>query len=154
MLNIISQRFSTPSYTLRTFAKMLWIRFNMMIIWGLNSCYNETTIWNHRNRFNFRNERVLVEVSSLIQRKIWSWITVKERLSDFSYLDWCLEPIYCMRYLKKMMFVVFFLTVCLGLEVLLWFSTSFLVFVVSRKSVLHFWFSVGLIRFSLLVKTL
>jgi len=58
-------------------------------------------IWNHWNMVVFENGRVdLVEVFTVVQRKSWSWVTVKEKLVDFSYLDWCLEPHCCMRYLK------------------------------------------------------
>jgi len=45
-------------------------------------------IWNHRNMMVFKNEYVdLIEVFTAVKRKIWSWITVKERLTDFSYSD-------------------------------------------------------------------
>ncbi|KAK8470303.1 hypothetical protein PHAVU_004G108700, partial [Phaseolus vulgaris] len=58
-------------------------------------------IWNHRNNVVFKNGRVdLVEVFTMVQRKIWSWVTVKERLVDFSYSYWCLEPLYCMSYMR------------------------------------------------------
>jgi len=33
--------------------------------------------------------------------KDWSWVTSKVRLACFSYLDWCLEPLVCMRSIKK-----------------------------------------------------
>jgi len=59
-------------------------------------------IWNHRNRVVFENGWVdLVEVFTVVQRKTWSWVTVKEKLVVFSYSDWCLEPHCCMRYLKE-----------------------------------------------------
>jgi len=58
-------------------------------------------IWNHRNMMVFKNECVdLVEVFTVVQRKTWSWIMVKERLVDFSYSDWCLEPLCCMKYFR------------------------------------------------------
>jgi len=58
-------------------------------------------IWNHRNMIVFKNGRVdLVEVFTVIQRKTWSWVTVKERLTDFSYSYWCFEPLCCMNYLR------------------------------------------------------
>lgn len=58
-------------------------------------------IWNHRNRVVFENGRVdLVEVFTVAQRKTWSWVTVKEKLVVFSYSDWCVGPLCCMRYLK------------------------------------------------------
>ena len=49
----------------------------------------------------FENGRVdLVEVFTVVQRKTWSWVTVKEKLVVFSYSNWCMEPLCCMRYLK------------------------------------------------------
>jgi len=43
-------------------------------------------IWNHRNNVVFKNGRVdLVEVFTMVQRKTWSWVTIKERLANFSY---------------------------------------------------------------------
>ena len=36
----------------------------------------------------FENGRVdLVEVFTVVQRKTWSWVTVKEKLAFFSYSD-------------------------------------------------------------------
>ncbi|XP_068472094.1 uncharacterized protein [Phaseolus vulgaris] len=56
-------------------------------------------IWNHRNMVVFENGRVdLVEVFTVVQRKTWSWVIVKEKLTTFSYSDWCLEPHCCMRF--------------------------------------------------------
>ena len=44
-------------------------------------------IWNHRNRVVFENGRVdLVEVFTVVQRKAWSWVTVKEKLVAFFLL--------------------------------------------------------------------
>jgi len=58
-------------------------------------------IWNHRNRVVFENGRVdLVEVFTVVQRKTWSWVIVTEKSAVFSYSDWCLKPLCCMRYLK------------------------------------------------------
>ncbi|ESW05670.1 hypothetical protein PHAVU_011G199700, partial [Phaseolus vulgaris] len=58
-------------------------------------------IWNHRNMVVFKNGQVdLFEVFTVVQRKTWSWVTVKERFAYFSYLDWCLEPLCFMRYLR------------------------------------------------------
>jgi len=58
-------------------------------------------IWNHRNRVVFKNGRVdLVEVFTMVQRKTWFWVTVKEKLANFSYSNWYLQPLCCMRYLR------------------------------------------------------
>ena len=37
------------------------------------------------------------EVFALVQAKVWSWISVKIRYASFSYSNWCLEPLVCMR---------------------------------------------------------
>jgi len=59
-------------------------------------------IWNHGNMVIFKNGRFdLVKVFTMVQRKTWSLDTVNERLADFSYSDWCLGPLCCMRYLRN-----------------------------------------------------
>jgi len=51
-------------------------------------------IWNHRNMVVFKNGRVdLVEVFTVVQRKIWSWVTVKERLVNFWIDVWNLYAV-------------------------------------------------------------
>jgi len=59
-------------------------------------------IWKHRNGCIFKNDRVdHVEVFTIAQMKVWSWLLTKEHVIDFSYLDWCLKPLECMRYIRK-----------------------------------------------------
>ena len=36
----------------------------------------------------------------------WSWVTVKEILVDLSYLNWCLEPLCCIRYFRDWCLVI------------------------------------------------
>ena len=49
-------------------------------------------IWNHRNKCIFKNGGVyLLELFTVTQMKSWSWVTAKERLTGFSYSDWCLD---------------------------------------------------------------
>jgi len=57
-----------------------------------------TEIWNHRNFIIFNRGVVdASEVFALVQVKVWSWISVKIRSALFSFSNWCLEPIVCMR---------------------------------------------------------
>jgi len=45
-------------------------------------------IWNYRNMVIFKNGCIdLVEVFTVVQRKTWSWIMVKEKVVGFSYSD-------------------------------------------------------------------
>jgi len=46
------------------------------------------------------------------QKKSWSWVTAKESLANFSYLDWCLDPMCCMKYLKKIMLCRMLISIC------------------------------------------
>ncbi|ESW13382.1 hypothetical protein PHAVU_008G191100 [Phaseolus vulgaris] len=76
------------------------MHFRMFKPFGLN--HAGTKCWGvFGNKVVFENGRVdLVEVFTVAQRKTWSWVTVKEKSAAFSYSDWCLDPICCMRYLK------------------------------------------------------
>jgi len=59
-------------------------------------------IWKHRNGCIFKNDRVdHVEVFTIAQMKVWSWLLAKEHVINFSYSDWCLEPLGCMSYIRK-----------------------------------------------------
>jgi len=37
------------------------------------------------------------EVFALVQVKVWSWVSTNIRLASFSYSDWYLDPVVCMR---------------------------------------------------------
>ena len=55
-------------------------------------------IWNHRNNIIFkRGVADVSEVFSLVQVKVWSWVSLNFRSASFSFSDWCLEPMLCMR---------------------------------------------------------
>ena len=57
-------------------------------------------IWKHKNMRVFRNERAdYLEIFVVVQRKTWVWI--KEKFVEFSYSEWCMEPLECMKYVKK-----------------------------------------------------
>jgi len=54
--------------------------------------------WNHRNFIIFKRDVAdASEVFALVQVNVWSWISVKIRSTSFSYSNWCLEPLVCMR---------------------------------------------------------
>jgi len=55
-------------------------------------------IWKHRNDFIFRNrEWDALEVFALVLVKTWAIIKVKFDKVDFSYLDWCADPLLCIK---------------------------------------------------------
>ena len=55
-------------------------------------------LWNHRNKKVFRNGRVdHIEIFAMSQVKAWSWVASKVQGVCFSFSDWCLEPMVCMR---------------------------------------------------------
>ena len=54
-------------------------------------------IWIHRNSIIFnRGVADASEVCSLMQGKVWSWISTKSRDASVSFSSWCLEPLVCM----------------------------------------------------------
>jgi len=58
-------------------------------------------LWSHRNKRIFRGGRVdRIEIFTMGQMKTWSWITSKAHDVSFSYSNWCLEPLFCMRSVK------------------------------------------------------
>jgi len=40
------------------------------------------------------------EILSLAQLKVWSWLSSKVSSAYFSYSDWCLAPLICLRHLS------------------------------------------------------
>jgi len=68
-------------------------------------------IWKHQNMFVFKNERVNhLEVFAVAQRKVWAWITSKEKDEEFTYFGWCLEPMVCMN--SKQFYLLYFVMYC------------------------------------------
>jgi len=41
-----------------------------------------------------------IGVFAVAERKVWAWITSKEKDVQFTYSDWCLEPMVCMKSIK------------------------------------------------------
>ena len=55
-------------------------------------------IWNHINSVIFnRGVTDASEVCTLMQAKVWSWISAKSSTTSVSFSSWCLEPLECMR---------------------------------------------------------
>ena len=55
-------------------------------------------LWIHMNYVIFnRGVADASEMFALVQVNVWSWILVKSRSAWFSYSNWCLEPLVCMR---------------------------------------------------------
>jgi len=78
-------RLNIPSESVRTIWDTIWV--------GVVS-----EIWSHRNRIIFKGGVVeAFEVFALVQVKVWYWVTTKSRGVAFSFSDWCLEPLVCMR---------------------------------------------------------
>jgi len=56
-----------------------------------------TKIWNHRNKIVFKEGVVdVVEVFSLAQLKVWSWVKHKMSRMRFSYSNWYFSPVKCL----------------------------------------------------------
>ena len=54
-------------------------------------------IWNHRNKIIFKYEMLdYFKKNSLVQLKVWYWITSKVPFACFSCSDWCLDPLICL----------------------------------------------------------
>jgi len=55
-------------------------------------------IWLHKNSIIFKSSVADVsEVCTLMQVKVWSWISVKLGSASVPFSCWCLEPLECMR---------------------------------------------------------
>ena len=63
-------------------------------------------LWKQRNKKIFRNGHIdHMEIFSRTQLKVWSWVTSNVCLSRFSYSNWCLKPLVCIRSIKKCRFL-------------------------------------------------
>ena len=66
--------------------------------WGAIWVEVVSEIWKHKKNIIFNREKTDVsEVFAIVQVKIWSWIYSKSRCRSFSYPNWCLNPLACMR---------------------------------------------------------
>ena len=69
-----------------------------LVVWNTIWVGVVSEIWSHRNHIIFkRGVAYASEVFALVQVKVWSWVSTNSRLVSFSYSDWCLEPMECMR---------------------------------------------------------
>jgi len=70
-------------------------------VWGVIWIVVVNEIWKHRNKVIFRGGVIdVVEVFALVQLKAWAWVTSKLWDAIFSFSNWCVDPLVCM----KMMF--------------------------------------------------
>jgi len=68
------------------------------IVWNTIWVGVVSEIWYHKNNIIFkRGVADAFEVFSLVQVKVWTWISINFRSVSFSFSDWCLEPMLCMR---------------------------------------------------------
>jgi len=57
-------------------------------------------IWIHRNKIIFNGGVVdHLEIFSMAQLKVWTWVTFKVSTAQFSFSDWCLAPMSCLNLL-------------------------------------------------------
>jgi len=67
-------------------------------VWGAIWVSVVSEIWKHMNCVIFNRGVVdASEVFALVQMKVWSWLHAKSRYISFSYSDWVLNPLACMR---------------------------------------------------------
>ena len=83
---------------------LLVVNLNVEVSRGVKKIYTLCVvgvvgeIWNHINSFIFnRGVTDASEVCTLMQAKVWSWISAKSRTTSVSFSNWCLEPLECMR---------------------------------------------------------
>ena len=70
-------------------------------VWGVIWIAVVNEIWKLRNRVIFRGGVIdVLEVFALVQLKAWAWVTSKSQDAIFSFSDWCVDHLVCM----KMMF--------------------------------------------------
>jgi len=59
-------------------------------------------IWKQRNLIIFKNGRVNgLEIFTLVQLKVWSWLTSRVNGVSFTYVQWCLDPLACLKSFKS-----------------------------------------------------
>ena len=66
--------------------------------WGAIWIGVVSEIWNHKNNVIFnRGKADVSKVLVMVQVKVWSWLYSKSRFRMFSFSNWCLDPVVCMR---------------------------------------------------------
>jgi len=87
-----------------TFLNFKMTRVNEVVnqIWGCMWITIVGKLWRHRNHKTFKNGRIdHIEIFTMSQLKVWLWFSSKVQLASFFYSDWCLEPLVCMKSIKK-----------------------------------------------------
>ena len=86
-LNMYFQQFSLMA--LNSKENKIWKGLWISIIWN---------IWNHRNKIVFKQGKVdPEEIFTLSQLNAWTWMKYKVPNVHFSYNDWNLCPIECIK---------------------------------------------------------
>ena len=86
-LNMHFQQFSLMA--LNSKENKIWKGLWISIIWN---------IWNHRNKIVFKQGKVdPEEIFTLIHLNAWAWMKYKVPHVHFSYNDWNLYPIECIK---------------------------------------------------------
>jgi len=83
MSNFAQLRMNTSSDSINDVWSTIWVR-----VVG--------EIWRNSIIFN-RGVADASEVCSLMQAKVWSWMSVKSCSASVPFSSWCLEPLECMR---------------------------------------------------------
>lgn len=64
-------------------------------------CYNRRDL-KTKNNVIFKSARINhLEIYTMTQLKVWSWIILIKHLTYFTYFDWCIDPMACLKYLIK-----------------------------------------------------
>jgi len=67
-------------------------------VWGEIWIAIVNEIWKHKNKVIFKGGVVdVLEAFVLVQLKTWSWVPFKSQPAFFSFSDWCIDPMVCMR---------------------------------------------------------
>ena len=71
---------------------------SMNEVWGVIWIAVVNEVWKHRNKVIFNGGVVdVLKAFSLVQLKVWSWVTSKSQSAHFSFFDWCIDMLVCMR---------------------------------------------------------
>lgn len=77
-----------------------WLGKRSFAVW----CAVAWTLWSHRNRVIFAEEREdFNEVIELYRYKAWSWISTRWKKASFSYYEWYANPSYCLKMIHWML---------------------------------------------------
>jgi len=81
--------------------KLSGVKESVNHIWGCVWIAVVGELWKHRNEMIFKGGRIdHNEIFTLVQLKVWSWVRSKAREIYFSFSDWCLEPLVCIKCVK------------------------------------------------------